>query len=133
MRVAAGLLLLLWSAGSCLGQETGATSTTAPVNPDYSPQALRSILFAEAPHPVPRGNVRWHIGSVDFTLFGEPFRITFIPFLPALPGSGLGTTRQMIDPFALTNTPFPYVPNSRERRRAHQKLERELRAGARKG
>ena len=127
MRVAAILgIFLMLAAGAVFAQDP-TSETRVPPRVDYSPTALRHILSSDIDEPLPRGNVHWRFGVVDFKAFGQPFRVAYLPFLAPLPGSELGTTRQLVDPFALTSTQFPDPPRAYSQRRAHQRLERELR------
>ena len=132
MRVFSLVTLLLLSTPA-LAQESTATPP-AGAAPDYSSQALWRVM--ETHDVVAKADpvVKWGFGSAEFRAFDMDWRLLFLPFLAPLPGSVMGTTRQTVDPFALTGVQMPYTPRTwserREISKEHARIERELRKAA---
>jgi hypothetical protein len=69
--------------------------------PDYSRETLQRFVAAIPEEPQHERRFRFSWGAIQFDALGQ--RWTFSPVMP-LSGSGLGTTQQWPDPFALTGT-----------------------------
>ena len=69
--------------------------------PDYSRETLQRFVAAIPEPPKPERRIRFYWGAIEFGALGQNWR--FAPMLP-LSGSGLRTTQEWPDPFALTNT-----------------------------
>ena len=69
--------------------------------PDYSRENLQRFVAAIPEPPKPERRIRFYWGAIEFGALGQKWR--FAPMLP-LSGSGLRTTQEWPDPFALTGT-----------------------------
>jgi len=108
-----GVLTALVMSGSSLAQEQA--------KPDYSRENLQRFVAAIPEEPEPERRIRFYWGAIEFSALGQRWR--FAPMLP-LSGSGLRTTNELPDPFALTGT---QIATPKRAWRTQRKINAELR------
>jgi hypothetical protein len=99
------ILAIAVSVGSIEAQDGSATPPA-----DYSPPTLIRLL---AEPPSEERGVRYENGVVHFPALGTSWQFHYLPglFLP-LSGSGGGISRELPDPFALTQTAIAMSPRA---------------------
>jgi hypothetical protein len=127
MRTLAIALVSTLAAGMALGQD----ALKAPPKPDYSRPTLMRLFVEEPQISQPRFD--FDIGQVTYHRHGLNLMVGYLPLLAPFPGTVPTTTRQMIDPFAMTHTQYatPARIANAERERQLRQIERLGRGRAR--
>src|SRR5260370_25302109 len=100
MRTIAIALASTLVAGVVLAQDALKSQPT----PDYSRPTLMRIFVTDEQIAQPRFD--FDVGQVTYRRHGLNLILGYLPFLAPLPGSVPTTTRQAVDPFALTHTEY---------------------------
>jgi hypothetical protein len=118
-------------ATTLLAQETA----PRPAAPDYSRPTLMRIFVIDPQTGPPTPSVEPEVGAVRVrSRFGN-LLLGYLPFFAPLPGSVPTTTRQVVDPFVMTNLEIPAGPRvmRRERARELRRIDRLTHGGAADG